>query len=130
MEPSVKACPSCEALLPNVAVFCSDCGAYQGQPGIDDRPSSAVAPSVDLTAQPRGLRRGLCICPHCGATVSDLAMACTNCFRALTPIAPLSGPELKPPSRSLWWILMAAGTILTAALFADEVFNFVQVFQH
>lgn len=113
---AVKACSNCKALLSTDAIFCQDCGSYQGQPGVDE---GAAQAAVAMTAQ--GMEAGLRLCPHCGMRVSGLLRACTNCFKPLEPIAPLSGPELKPASRGLVWFFMVGAGVLVVGYIVLEV---------
>jgi len=121
-----KACANCNASLPGEVVFCPACGSYQGQPDVDTGAKPAGAPAVPTPPLERGLRA----CPHCGATVSDIATACSNCFQALTPTAAPSGPELKPASRGLVWIMVGGAVLILVAWIALEVLNMVVAAHH
>ena len=129
-ESNVNSCVSCDSRLPPEAVFCSNCGSYQGQPGIDHGTSAATVRAVDTAFRPRALAQGLRLCPHCGAAVSDIASACTNCFRPLEHTTVASGPELKPASHGLVWFIVAISVVLTAIFFASEAVNVVHSIQH
>jgi predicted amidophosphoribosyltransferase len=113
VESGTKVCTNCKSPLAGDAVFCPDCGTYQGQPGVDE----GSVPSVDPVGSPRP---GLRVCPYCRMTISDIATACTNCFRSLQPTAVASGPELKPASRAfIWWIMGISVFLLVAGFAAD-----------
>lgn len=119
MSTDVKSCPGCNASLSADSVFCSSCGTYQGQPGVDQgmpRPhaKTPITMPADIgpwTGSP-GSQTEVRPCPYCGAAVSTIATACSSCFRGLTPSAPLSGPELKKPSRGLVWFFMLGAVLL------------------
>lgn len=113
MESGPKSCTHCKAPLVADAVFCPDCGTYQGQPGVDE---GTVPPFVPVRSPGPGLRE----CPYCRTVASDIATACINCFRPLQPTAVASGPELKPASRAfIWWIMGISVFLVVAGLAAD-----------
>ena len=132
----LKTCSSCDASLPSDAIFCSRCGSYQGQPGVDHgtRPVQRTEPvhMVDVPPWPGtpGAHTGLRPCPHCGAAVSDIAMACNACLQPVTPSAPLSGPELQKLSTRLVWFFMAGGVTFLLIFLAVEAANIWVNVQH
>jgi predicted amidophosphoribosyltransferase len=124
MESSLtdRRCVSCGTSLPATAIFCSECGTYQGQPGIDNRPDvPASSASQTRAAGPTDQVH----CPNCGAFNSALTRACVYCFRPMVPVAPLSGPELRKPSRGLVWFLMGGAAVCVLGYAILEVVVFV-----
>ena len=82
----MRICPSCQAELPDDAIFCDQCGA---------RVAEAPAPEQELER-----------CPQCGAPVTPGELFCGNCGAPLEAPAPgaaetmAATPESPPPETS------------------------------
>jgi len=111
----VKSCIECKAVLPREAVFCSDCGTYQGQDETGVVAGAAMPPPATGTR----------LCPNCGATNNVISAACISCFRPLTQpdgsTRPFSPGRLPSPSRRLTWTLMILGGVLLASGWAADI---------
>jgi hypothetical protein len=113
-----KVCWSCGSTLPPDAIFCSGCGAYQGQHGMDEGAGThdlGQTPAVGNADLGGVLRR----CPHCGTPNHVIALACTNCFKPLPPVPATerATQHLPKPSRALVWTLVAL-SVLAIVLWA------------
>lgn len=119
-----KTCVNCKSLLPAEAVFCSDCGSYQGQREVDENRNIAGG-EAEFVPMASASDPALRPCPNCGVLVSAIAAACTNCFRLLPPLTAPSvaqtTAQLRKPSRALVWFLMGSAVLVFVGYIVLEI---------